>query len=84
MALVIDNPETERIARELAERNGETVDQTIANAVAALLEKQKRRLDKDALLAETKRIQAELKALPVLDDRAPDQILGYDENGLPS
>jgi hypothetical protein len=24
------------------------------------------------------------KALPILDDRSDDEILGYDENGLPS
>jgi antitoxin VapB len=29
------------------------------------------------------RIAAHCAALPVLDPRAPDQILGYDEHGLP-
>jgi len=27
---------------------------------------------------------ARLKKLPVLDERTPDDILGYDENGLPT
>lgn len=31
-----------------------------------------------------KRIQREVAKLPVLDDRSPDEILGYGEDGLPS
>lgn len=30
------------------------------------------------------RIAKEVAALPVLDDRSPDEILGYDEDGLPT
>ncbi|MEM7537292.1 MAG: hypothetical protein AAF639_34290 [Chloroflexota bacterium] len=33
---------------------------------------------------ETRRIQAEIATLPVVDTRSADEILGYDENGLPS
>lgn len=31
-----------------------------------------------------RRLVEEFRALPVLDDRTPDEIIGYDENGLPS
>jgi antitoxin VapB len=34
--------------------------------------------------AEIRRIQREVQSLPVLDDRTPDEIIGYDEHGLPS
>ena len=34
--------------------------------------------------AVTDKIAAEFAALPVLDNRSADEILGYDENGLPT
>lgn len=39
--------------------------------------------DEKALLARVRAIQAELARLPVLDARSPDEIIGYDERGLP-
>jgi hypothetical protein len=30
------------------------------------------------------RIANEAAALPIMDDRTPEEIIGYDENGLPS
>ncbi|HEX2152124.1 MAG TPA: hypothetical protein VHG31_09045 [Stellaceae bacterium] len=33
------------------------------------------------LLARVRAIQAELAAIPVLDDRRPDEIIGYNERG---
>ena len=44
----------------------------------------KDRADRLARLTETLRIAAEFQTLPVLDDRTPDEILGYDEHGLPT
>ena len=35
-------------------------------------------------LAAFKAGMEELKKLPVLDDRTPDEIIGYDDNGLPA
>jgi antitoxin VapB len=35
------------------------------------------------LLEQLHEIARRVKALPVLDARTPDEILGYDENGLP-
>jgi antitoxin VapB len=36
------------------------------------------------LRAQLRCIQERVAALPVLDDRTPDEIIGYDENGLPT
>ena len=38
---------------------------------------------KAALLEDMEAMQRRLSALPVLDSRAPDEIIGYDENGVP-
>lgn len=35
-------------------------------------------------IAAMRRIAARVAKLPVLDDRSPDEILGYDESGLPT
>jgi hypothetical protein len=37
----------------------------------------------DDILANLDRLRAEYAALPVHDGRSPDEILGYDETGLP-
>jgi hypothetical protein len=39
------------------------------------------RMDADALLARVHAIQDEIAQLPVLDYRAPDEIMGYNERG---
>ena len=84
MALSIMDHDTEQLARTLAERTGESI--TLATKRA--LEERLRRLGSDmrkaALLEDLEAIQRRWNALPVLDNRTADEILGYDENGLPS
>nr|WP_278116263.1 type II toxin-antitoxin system VapB family antitoxin [Mesorhizobium sp. WSM4875]WIE94713.1 type II toxin-antitoxin system VapB family antitoxin [Mesorhizobium sp. WSM4875] len=84
MALSIKDRETEQLARKLAERTGETI--TVATRRA--LEERLRRTGTDArraaLLDDLEAIRKRMSALPVLDDRTADEIIGYDENGLPS
>jgi antitoxin VapB len=83
MALSIKDPETERLARTLAKRTGETL--TIATKRA--LEERLRRTGSDArraaLLEDLAASRRRWSSLPVLDDRSADTIIGYDENGLP-
>ena len=84
MALSIKNHDTEQLARTLAERTGDSI--TLATKRA--LEERLRRLGSDlrkaALLEDLEAIQRRWNARPVLDSRTADEILGYDENGLPS
>ncbi|MBV8313642.1 MAG: type II toxin-antitoxin system VapB family antitoxin [Planctomycetaceae bacterium] len=84
MALSIKDPETERLARILAERTGETL--TVATRRA--LEERLRRLGqatrKPALLDDLRAIRRRWSAIPVLDRRSAEEIIGYDENGLSS
>ncbi|CAK7261701.1 MULTISPECIES: type II toxin-antitoxin system VapB family antitoxin [unclassified Shinella] len=83
MALSIKDPETERLARTLAERTGESI--TLATRTA--LEQRLRRLGssirKAALLEDLAASRRRWRSLPVLDTRSADEIVGYDENGLP-
>ena len=86
MALSIRDPETDRLARELAAVTGETMTQAIRTAIEQRLERERdeRRRAADQRYQSALAILKEIWALPVEDDRPADEILGYDEHGLPS
>ncbi len=81
MALSIKSDEADRLARELAARTGETLTEAVVIALRERLERQRSGLGLEPRLV---RLADELAALPVLDDRSPDRILGYDDRGLPT
>ncbi len=82
MALNIKHPEVDRLARELAARTGETITQTVLNA---LRERLKREGAKSplSLKDEIMEISRRCAALPRRTGRTADEIIGYDEHGLP-
>lgn len=84
MPLSIKDPETDRLARELAAATGETITTALAVAVRERLERVRRPDAGRDLVAELTLIAARSAALPVLDDRPEDEILGYDRHGLPA
>lgn len=84
MALSIKNPETERLARELARVTGESLTEAVTEALRDRLVRETGRRDDRTLREDLRRIQEEFRRLPVFDDRTPDEIIGYDEYGLPS
>lgn len=85
MALSIKMPEADRLARRLAETTGETITVAVLVALRERLErKERRRQNKAALLEEIRAISHHCASLPVLDTRSEDEILGYDENGIPA
>ena len=83
MPISIKDPETDRLARELAAATGESLTDAIREAVRDRLARETRRGHR-SLGAEVRRIQEQLAKLPVLNDRAADEILGYDDDGLPT
>ena len=82
MALNINDPETERLARLLAENTGEPITLAIRRALEERLHRMRGRAEKEIVLKELATIRRRLAALPVLDHRSVDDCLGYDENGL--
>ena len=85
MPLSIKSPEADRLARQLAKTTGESI--TVAVTVAMrerLAREERKRENTEALLADIRAIVDHFASLPVLDTRSADEILGYDENGLPS
>lgn len=83
MALSIKDPEADRLARELAERTGETLTRAVVVALRERLDRENHRIRALPLRAELAAIRQRCSTLPVLDERIPDEILGYDERGLP-
>lgn len=84
MALHIKDPKADRLARELAEVTGETLTEAITRALEERLAKQRKAMSLEERRARIEKLLSEFDALPVLDDRSPDEIIGYDENGLPT
>jgi len=81
--LNIKHPEADRLARILAQQTGETITEVVIDALREkLLREQGKRAPielKQALLA----IGQRCASLPDHDARDPDEILGYDSDGLP-
>jgi antitoxin VapB len=83
MALNIRNPEAERLATELAKQTGETKTEAVTKALRDRLARVRRDRSRRRLADELEEIAAHCASLPVLDARPADEILGYDEHGLP-
>lgn len=81
MALNIKDPETDRVARELAAATGESITVAVRTAMEERLRRVRAREDVSVTLDD---IIERARRLPVLDARAPDEIIGYDEQGVPS
>jgi antitoxin VapB len=82
--LNIKNPETVGLAQELAARTGEGVTEAVTNALRERLISVSRESDRAVLQSSIARIQSFVASLPSRDARTPEEILGYDEFGLPS
>lgn len=83
MALSIKHPEADRLARALASRTGESLTDAVLNALRERLERQGGRSPADLRREELLRIARRCAALPVLDGRKAEDILGYGPDGLP-
>jgi antitoxin VapB len=84
MALSIKSIETEHLAREIAAKTGESLTGAIQKALEERLDRLNNNRRSHALAAQIDDILQRVDAMPDLDARTPDEIIGYDENGLPS
>ena len=85
MALNIRDPRARELAREVAQTTGETMTEAVVTALAERLERLRTeqascRAQRAARLLAHGRTFA---ALPFVDPRPLEEILGYDEVGLP-
>ena len=84
MAINIKDESTDRIVRDLASATGESITEAIATAAKERLDRLTAGRRPRLLADELNEIGLRCAALPILDDRSPEEILGYDERGLPA
>lgn len=83
MALNIKDPETDRLARELAEVTGENITVASRKAIEERLVRIKAQAAAEDRGRDLMELIARARARPVLDARTAEEIIGYDEDGLP-
>jgi len=83
MAMSIKNDETERLARQVARETGESLTEAIQNSLQERWERLKARRRSQVLAGQVEDLLRRVDALPNLDSRPEDEILGYDESGAP-
>lgn len=82
--LNIKDQETYALARQLADRTGMSLTGAVRRALEHELHRTETSEGKDARLARIYEILDGIDSLPVNDARTADEIIGYDENGLPT
>jgi antitoxin VapB len=82
MALHIQDPETDQLARQLSAVTGETITHAVNTALRERLRTVQKPWPSEAeYIAGIEAIANELAKLPVLDTRSDNEILGYNEHG---
>ena len=83
MAISLKDPETDRLAREVAALTGETLTDAVRTALAERLERERlRRGQPHDLATRLREIGLHCAGLPDLDTCNADEIMGYDESGM--
>ena len=83
MALNIKDPRTDQLAREVAKQAGESLTEAIRVALEERLQRLSGRRRAATRREKLYEILHRVDALPRVDERGEDEILGYDENGIP-
>lgn len=84
MALNIKDPETDRLARELAAETGESITVAARRALEERLQRVRARASASGADDRLGEIIARGRRRAMLDSRSAEEILGYDETGLPT
>ena len=82
MAVLIKDQEADQLIRTLAQRTGESITDAVKQAVRERLERVP--LTEDEIATRRRKLEAlvaRANAMPTVDDRTPDEIIGYNERG---
>ena len=85
MALNIKNEEAHRLAQELAKATGRSMTQVVTDALreAHIRHQRRTRAEIENVVSRLDAISERYAQLPDLDSRFAEEVLGYDESGLP-
>jgi antitoxin VapB len=81
MAISIKNDRAEKLARQVADETGESLTEAVIHSLEERLERLKGRRSAPDLVETLIEIGRRCSALPDLDTRSADEILGYDGKG---
>ena len=84
MPLSIKHPEADQLARSLAELTNQSITEAVIKALREQLKRETGRQSGLRLKDELRTIGRRCAALPDHDTRSPEEIVGFDEHGLPS
>ena len=82
MGISIKSPEAERKLRRVARMLGKSMTATVIDLADGKLNELRAKKDRERKHRAVDRIVRRINALPVLDNRTIDEILGYNEDGL--
>jgi antitoxin VapB len=83
MAISIKSIETEHLARKIAAKTGESLTGALQRALEERSERLQYNRRSQALATQLDDLLRRVDAMPDLDSRTPDEIIGDDEDGLP-
>jgi antitoxin VapB len=84
MALNIKSDVADNLARQLAKMKGQSITEVVISSLKDSLEREAVRPHAQSLAQSLSEIGRRCAALPDLDTRTPEEILGFDAHGLPS
>jgi len=84
MPISIKNEETEALARKLADLTGETITEAVRGAVSEKYERLRKLRSGRSLADEINEIAFRCASRPVISTMTADEILGYDDFGVPT
>ena len=82
MGTSIKNPEAERKLRRVARLLGKSLTATLVELADAKFKELEAKKDRERRLRAVQRIVRRVMALPDLDNRTADEILGYNKHGM--
>lgn len=83
MALSIKNEKVERLTRKLASVTGESLTDAILTALEERWQRLRSKRRNHTLAGQVEDLLRRVDNLPTLDPRPADEIIGYDDQGLP-
>ena len=83
MPLSIKNDRTEHLARQVASETGESLTEAIQRSLEERWQRLRQRRKAHILSSQIEDLLKRVDALPTLDVRSEDEILGYGEDGIP-
>lgn len=84
LPISIKNGQTESLARKLAELTGETLTEAVRAAVAERYDRLRRARSGRSLASELNGIALRCAKRPIVSPLTAEEILGYDESGVPT